>query len=145
MVDLYITLPNNFDELFKKYKQELLGSQSSVNSKIKTNIEISYNEVTGRGHAVKEFSFKDNTSEFRVFKLLYENINNKITRYDILVTAHFYEEGEDIDKERKSQETFKINEIVKNIRTKTGLDTKQLVNNNGNLTLLGRKAENLPN
>lgn len=100
--------------------------------------KIYYNPETGRGIINDhKFKFKDHQPEYRVFKVLYENINNRVLRYTILVQAHFYEEGEDIDTSRKVQETNTINSIAKTIREKTGLNTEQLVLNNGNLTLIG--------
>jgi hypothetical protein len=62
-------------------------------------------------------------------------------RYDVLIQCGFYEDGEHIDPARKTSETSKINALVKNLRDKTLLDTENLVNNSGNLTLVGEKVE----
>ena len=108
--------------------------------KVLTNNDISYNEKTGIGRVgEKKFKFKDHQPEYRIFAKLYENINKKLNRYDVLELAHFYEEGEDPDPARKNAETETINEIAKSLRKKTGLNTEQLVMNNGNLTLVGNK------
>lgn len=108
---------------------------------------ISYNEKTGIGHVgSKKFKFKDHKPEYRIFAKLYENINKKLNRYDVLELAHFYEDGEDADPTRKNAETETINAIAKEIRKRTGLNTEQLVMNNGNLTLVGRRhIETVPN
>ncbi len=108
--------------------------------------KIKYNSQTGVGQVNnKKFKFKDHQPEYRVFKLLYERMNKKVLRYEILLATHFYEDGEDQNPARKISETNDINEVTKKIREKTGLNTEQLVNNNGNLTLVGFKIENPTN
>jgi hypothetical protein len=108
---------------------------------------ISYNEKTGIGHVGnKKFKFKDHKPEYRIFAKLFENMNKKLNRYDVLELAHFYEEGEEPNPARKNAETETINAIAKEIRKRTGLNTEQLVMNNGNLTLVGkRNTESAPN
>lgn len=131
-------LQPEFEKVYKKYNDKF------GNIIIANNIQpiISYNTVTGIGYINNViFKFRDNTSAFRVFKILFEKINKKINRYDILVAAHFYEDGEDVDKSRKTSETSKINDVAKKIRIRTGLNTKQLIMNDGNLTLVGKKTK----
>jgi hypothetical protein len=108
---------------------------------------ISYNEKTGIGHVGnKKFKFKDHKPEYRIFAKLLENINKKLNRYDVLELAHFYEDGEEPNPARKNAETETINAVAKEIRKRTGLNTEQLVMNNGNLTLVGtRHIETAPN
>jgi len=107
---------------------------------------ISYNEKTGIGRVGStKFKFKDHKPEYRIFAKLYENINKKLDRYDVLELAHFYEYGEEPDPARKNAETETINTITKEIRKRTGLNTEQLVMNNGNLTLVGTYTKSDPN
>ncbi|MFA5888768.1 MAG: hypothetical protein WCW47_00715 [Candidatus Paceibacterota bacterium] len=141
MIDLYVNLPNDFEQRYKEYRNELLGNEQN-----KILSGIYYNQITGVGCVNgKEFKLKDNTAEYRVFNLLYGNIGKKVSRYDVLVGAHFYEDGADIDPTRKIGETSKINDVVKKIRFKLNLSVNELVNNNGNLTLIYNKTENPPN
>lgn len=101
---------------------------------------IEYNVTTGMGsNGDIKFKFKDGSEEYLIFKLLYSKINKKIERQDVLIAAGFYQDYEKPDPTRKTSETACINEIVKTMREKTELDTDQLVNNGGNLTLVGRK------
>lgn len=164
---LQVQFPEDFEKRYKKYKDQLLHSstkntfskvpsdepsatiqQTEKQKSTKATYEadkktpsIEYNSITGIGVVnTKKFKFKDHQPEYRVFKLLYENINKKVLRYDILLATHFYEDGEDQDPARKINETNDINEVAKKIREKTGLNTEQLVNNNGNLTLIGSKV-----
>ena len=166
---LQIQFPEDFEKRYKKYKDQILHSstkntfskipsdeptiatQETENQKgVKSNPEsgkkmasIEYNPITGDGIVnTTSFKFKDHQPEYRLFKLLCEKVNNKIQRYDVLVAIHFYEDGADIEPARKSLETEEINKVVKKIRGKTGLTTKQLVNNNGNVTLLGNIVPN---
>lgn len=105
---------------------------------ITTTVEIEYNKLTGIGLANgKKFKFKDGTPEYRIFGSLFEGINKKLTRYNVLVCGHFYEDGEDSDPAKRTTETSFINDVAKTIREKTGMNTEQLVQNNGNLTLIG--------
>lgn len=127
-----------FDEMYKKYNNKFPNNKTDN----KELPRISYNSVTGIGSVDgKPFKFKDHQPEFRVFELLFNKINEKIIRYDVLVATHFYEDGEDINKNKKTLETANINNVAKRIRKITGLSTEQLILNNGNLTLLGKKME----
>jgi hypothetical protein len=88
---------------------------------------IAYNPVTGVGTLRKKnFKFKDNQPEFILFKMLYENFNEPVKRELVLKTLH---------KQEGKTATLAINDIAKKIRTRTGLTTKELVLNNGNITL----------
>lgn|SRR5574343_584236 len=102
---------------------------------------IDYNETTGKGEVVgkKKFKFKDGSTEYKTFKILYAKLGKKpakLDRQDVLITGDFYKDYEKPDPARKTAETAFINEVAKNIREKTGLNTEELVNNNGSLTLL---------
>jgi hypothetical protein len=88
---------------------------------------ITYNTVTGVGTLRKKnFKFKDDQPEFVLFKMLYENFNEPVKREIVLKTLH---------KQEGKTATLAINDIAKKIRTRTGLTTKELVLNNGNITL----------
>lgn len=111
---------------------------------------IDYNETTGKGEVVgkKKFKFKDGSSEYNVFKMLYAKLGKKpakLERLDVLVAGGFYpDHQQELDPVRKTAETACINEIAKNIREKTGLNTEELVNNNGSLTLLALRQDKNP-
>ena len=79
------------------------------------------------------FRFKDHQPEFRLFAELYSKINKSVNRELVLSLLN------PTTKLEKSNETYEINEVVKKIRKRTGLNVSQLINNNGNLTLLGTK------
>ena len=88
---------------------------------------IQYNSVTGVGVLRKKvFKLKDDQPEFFLFKDLYENPNESIKRADVLKI---------LKRDDDSTATFAINELAKKIRLRTGLTTKELVLNNGNITL----------
>lgn len=127
----------------KKKRPAVVKAKSSISAMV----DIIYNEKTGIGHiGNKKFKFKDHKPEYRIFAKLYENMNKKLNRYDVLELAHFYEEGEDINPARRNAETETINTVAKEIRKRTGLNTEQLVMNNGNLTLVGtRNTKTVPN
>jgi len=131
----------DFVSMLDAQLNELRKTNSETDAHHKTSSKaqfISYNPESGIGNVgKKEFRFKHDTREHRVFGELCKKIGQKMNRYDVLVAAHFYEDGEDEDAARRSQETEVINEIAKNIRGKTGLTIKQLVQNAGNLTLVG--------
>jgi hypothetical protein len=113
----------------------------SRNSKVIEMITLDYNPETGIGrNGSKKFKLKDGSSEHRVFSRLYANLNKRVNRFDVLELAKFYENGEDIDPARESDETEAINTVAKKLRSKIGLEPDQLVMNAGNLTLLGKKA-----
>lgn len=147
-----IQFPEDFLERYEKYRakfgpptaqekviEKTLEEEEEKNevNKVHEVVTISFNPETGAGEVNRiDFKFKDNTEEYRVFKLLFERMNTKVSRYEVLVAAHFYEDGEDSDPTRKNAETEKINDIAKEIRRKTGLNKKQVVVNNGNLTLV---------
>lgn len=120
--------------------------------------EIYYNCQSGIGFVDgKRFKFKDDQPEFKVFSELYKNINKPLFREKVLRLSNFYKEDEGSDisniiligkqKRKKSQytsATYFINALAKKIRERTGLNINQLVNNNGNLTLVGKRLKNPP-
>jgi hypothetical protein len=137
------------DEIASEIK--LAGKYRGVESPTQPVIE--YNDVTGKGsvdsvRGQKEFTFKDGSPEYKVFKMLYAKLrkkSGKLERLDVLVAGGFYEDHQqELDPARKTAETALINDIAKNIREKTGLNTKELVMNNGNLTLLATKKGKTP-
>ena len=125
---------------YKNLKPEIKKFlEGKVLSGLRTG-EIEYNPATGKGfHGSREFTLGDGSAEHRLFSKLYEKINTRISRYDVLELIRFYEDGEDSDPARKNAETESINTVTKKIRARVGLTPKQLVLNKGNLTLLGTK------
>ena len=111
---------------------------------------IDYNEATGKGEVIdkKKFKFKDGSPEYNVFKILYSKLGKKpakLERLDVLIAGGFYPDyQQELDPVRKTDETACINDIAKNIREKTGLNTEELVNNNGSLTLLALRQDKNP-
>lgn len=84
--------------------------------------EIEYNPTTGIGyHGSMEFKLMDGSAEHRMFSKLYEKINTRISRYEVLELIRFYEDGEDMDPTRRTAETAAINEVTKDLRKKIGL------------------------
>jgi hypothetical protein len=88
---------------------------------------IIYNAVTGVGLLrKKKFKFKNHQPEFMLFKKLYEVLNRPIKRDEMLEILKM-KEGRNA--------TIAINDLVKKIRSRTGLTTEELVLNNGDVTL----------
>lgn len=137
MVDLYITLPPDFERLVEEYRKKVI----SIRSVGTEELEISYDPITGGGSINSNtFKLKDGSPEFKVFSQLYTRIGKKLDRRDVLIAIGFYDDNQDPDPARKTSETARINEAAKAIRERTGLDTKQLVQNAGNLTLVAKKS-----
>lgn len=134
--------------------------QSSTNKKddikqISVLTEIYYNKQTGIGYAhTKRFKFKNDQEEFSVFAKMYDRINKPISRIQVLKLSGYQEEKSGgLDRlannsKRKpsihTSATYFINDLAKKMRERTGLNTDQIVNNNGELTLVGRKLKNPP-
>ncbi len=101
---------------------------------------IAYDRKTGLGKiGVKRFKFKKGKALTHLFERLYDNIDDSVSRYDVLVTIGFYREDEAVDPVRRTSETEEINIYAKTLRAKLGLDVYQLVQNNGSLTLCAQK------
>lgn len=161
---LQIQFPEDFEKRYKKYKDQLLHSSTkNTFSKIpsdepkttaqetETKIqksegklkEIYYNPKTGIGNVdTKQFRIKPSDVCFNVFASLYGTINSPVSRQDVLVDSGFYQEGDAPDPARRSNETLHINEkIAKVIRRILKIDVNTLINNDGNLTLIGSKIK----
>lgn len=105
------------------------------------SVEIHYHPKAGIG-VLNGQDFKLRTKlKRKVFAELYENINEELPRYKVLVLIGYYEENEKPNPSNKTMETYKINELIKELRNDTSLTSNQLVNNGGNLTLIGKKVE----
>lgn len=114
---------------------------------------IYYNPETGIGYAYgKRFKLKNDQSDFLIFSKMYESINKSVPRTEVLEIIG-YEETAVKDrltagsKQKTSSQvmaTYKINEVAKKMRSMTGLNTDQIVNNNGDLTLVGEKLLSPP-
>ncbi len=121
-------------------KKFLEGKDGVQNQSVLAVGEIEYNPVTGIGyHGSKEFTLTDGSAEHRMFSKLYEKINTRISRYEVLELIRFYEDGEDSDPTRSTAETAAINKVAKGLRKKIGLTPAQLVLNAGNLTVIATK------
>lgn len=113
--------------------------------------EIHYNFKTGIGFVDgKRFKFKDDQPEYILFDRLYKQIGKRLLKKEVLkilkvdTEKPFLKEPEWIGRKRKDTEithTYIINELVKKMRKRTGLNPNELVNNNGNLTLVGKKMK----
>jgi len=117
---------------------------------------IYYNKNTGIGFVNdKRFKFKDDQAEFFVFPQLWKKIGKTLERERVLELSNYKQTSDEkfsvlIAKNSKRKtsfyisQTYFINELVKKIRRMTGLNTNQLANNNGNLTLSGTKLNTPP-
>ena len=101
--------------------------------------KVYYDEATGTGEVNGEkFRLKKGSKDELLFTALCENIDKAVPRINILRIISFYRPDEKQPQEhRRKDETYSINEIIKSLRRKTGLTTKMLVNNNGDITLKG--------
>lgn len=135
---LKLEFPDNFAKLASAYRKKMFGDSKSMTGAL--SAEISYDSTAGDG-AVNgvPFKLKDGSPEYVVFRQLYSRIGKKIERDEVLRLAGFYKDYQEPDPARRISEGETINEVAKNLRKKTGLNTKQLVLNNGNLTLKGRR------
>lgn len=120
---LVIPVTEKFDAFYKQATQT-------------TGAQVHYNPTTGSGWANgKEFKFKDHKPEFRVFAQLVERIGNSVPRAEILAL---------MGHEENKTATDDLTRLVVKMRERTGLDKKQLVQNNGNITLVGTLLDNPP-
>ncbi len=105
--------------------------------------EIFYNNKTAIGDINgREFRFKPDSSTAEVFSSVWGIMNVPAKRQDVLIISGFYEEGQASDPTRRVDETYHINDIAKSIRRTLKINTKKLINNDGNLTLIGKKLKN---
>lgn len=103
---------------------------------IKTVADIFYYQKPGIGWVSGlQFKFKDHTEEYRIFEELYAHLNDRVERKRVLDLS---------DHKQGTNPSDYVNDLVKEIRKKTKLTTTQLVNNNGNLTLVGNKLNEPP-
>ncbi len=107
-----------------------------------TKKEVFYNPKTGIGEInFRQFRIKPSDTCFDVFASLYGIINSPLSREEVLILSGFYKEGEKLDPARSKSETLHINEIAKTIRRILKVDVNTLINNDGNLTLIGSKIK----
>lgn len=130
-------------EIIKKAIKEINDKVEGSNKKEKLGLnflpKIVYNDKTGIGITEnKRFKFKNHQPEFRIFAEMYKNINNPIIRGEVLKISACKELGEDT-------KTYFINELTKKMRKRTGLTKDNIVNNNGDLTLVAEIIKNAPN
>lgn len=118
--------------------------------------QINYNQNTGIGYADnKRFKFKNHQPEFFVFAEMYQNINKPVLKNRVLELSGHKEDANEggfeklADSPRRKSSisvssTYLVNELAKKMRTRTGLNTDQIVNNNCDLTLVGERLEIVP-
>jgi len=100
--------------------------------------KIYYEEATGTGKIKnKSFRLKKGSNDELLFSRLCKNVGKAIPRIDVLKITGFYSPEEKRQEHLKKDETYHINEIIKSLRKKTGLNTKSLANNNGDIILKG--------
>lgn len=152
---------------FPKYYQEEGNTKLIEKIKKKENKHIvnstpniQYNKETGIGYVNNKkgrFKFKNDQPDFFVFSELYKNINKSVIKKRVLELSK-YDGGIKIDnsitklnknQKRKSSnttsETYFINNLAKKMRKRTKLNVDHIVNNNGDLTLVGYKLKSPPN
>jgi hypothetical protein len=117
-------------------EKELTSEAPTDQAELKTTnpfLGIYYNSITGIGWSnCKKFKFKDQKPNFILFGKLFERIGNRVAKEEIWdIIGH---EGNMIA----------INDVAGELREKTGLNTDELVLNNGNLTLALKKLESPP-
>ena len=138
---------------FVQLKQELIDAKEKAEKgeqpaeTIATLAHVSYNSESGIGFVDgKRFKFKDDQPEYLIFTRLTQQINQKLSRVEVLHFMGFTENREAPGLKLVSNEkaTYAINELAKKIRKATGLNVNTLVVNNGSLTLAG-KLDPTPN
>lgn len=98
---------------------------------------IYYHPTTGKGWAKnKAFTFKDHQPEFRLFGELYKKINKPVSRQRVLSL---------IGKPEGRMAAYHITNSVKKIRARTKLNSLEVAQNNGNITLVADKMGDFPN
>lgn len=118
----YTVVVNKSEFLKKIQKVDPTKEQSSL-------VNVHYNLNTGVGFVDgNTFRFQRSTDPFNIFSQLYKNINKPIVLHDLLSMV-------------QNKTKYHINNMAKQIRKNTGLDTTQLVQNRGSLTLVGTKKK----
>jgi len=116
-------------------------SNKSINTQTEPNTtpKVIYNNKTGVGFiGKKQFKFKNHQPEFFVFGEMYEKIENPILRKEVLQISSKSKNYK--ESTRHDTETYFINNLASKMRKRTGLNATQIVNNNGDLTLVGKKV-----
>src|SRR3989338_4585588 len=139
-LDHYFFYVNDRANFYYFYEQLSKFIDDTVGGNIENYAKVYYQKA-GIG-TVNGFNFKLHTKEKRrVFEELYLRIGEPIPRQRVLKLIGFYDEDEMPNTAYGTNETYKINKFVKELRDDTGLTPRQLVNNNGDLTFIGKKAE----
>jgi len=138
-------------EKFRKFYQD----NKYIDLKKPLTNGIYYNPKTGIGYAYgKRFKFKNDQPEFTIFAEMIERINNPVPRKRVLELANYPKSENDRielltnNVKRKASlftsATYFINELAKKMRNMTRLNTDQITNNNGELTLVGKRLNSPP-
>lgn len=123
------SLLNSYEDFIRSATWFLVSPPEQDGKKSKI---ISYNKITGLGHIDHlRFKFKDHQPEFRLFGALFENINNVLSKQKVQELIG----GSPFDW------TQHITAVVTKIKRRTKLTKDDLIQNNGNLTLVGTKEE----
>lgn len=148
-------LPQEHEDLNKLIKEHTERKKELAEAEEKSKIKtLVYNLNTGDGNFDgKDFRLTEDTDYRKIFDACFAIRGEKLTRQrveeilgfggskdkkqvDVGAVIAAFEDG---SKRKKSvievEITTTINEAVKTLRTKTGLDTKELANNRGNITL----------
>ena len=146
--DSFMDLKKIIDaEYYKKTKKEVESPKSSSE-----NLDFFYNSETGLGKFKgKNFKLTDDIGYRKIFDACFEIRGRKLIKEKVVEILGLDKSSENIDvakvfgalgdqdPRRKSIKdvsiTAKVNEIAKDIRKKTGLNTEEFVNNGCNLTL----------
>ena len=130
-------------KLLKTIKRELMGELTKKRHRKPTaNLPIYFDIRTGKGYARKDFKFSRKAKPYKVFRELYENMNELVSRISVLVLMKKCREDEGEQEEARTMNTYYITEMSKLLRKSTGLTPSELVQNSGALVLLGRKSKN---
>jgi hypothetical protein len=130
ILQVYLPSVSRAEKLYEEYRRQCDGS-SKADTKPKPK-DISYNKVTGIGYAHgKRFQFKSHQPEYKVFPVLYDNINKALEPDQIIKLMEY--DGE--------QPNDEISKLIKSLRKKTGLNNDAIAVNNRALTLVGSDEE----
>jgi len=145
-----VTHPNI--EKLKKYRANLEKELSLSQKIVQDNVLFNYNPETGDGLLKgKKFRLSDGVDYKKLFDATFLVKKKKLPREEVIkilclekqlgnvnTAAIFSALGDDKTRRKSTNEvaiTNKINEVVKKVRSKTGLNTQEFVNNKGNITL----------
>ena len=134
-------------EILQAEVEALLATDDKTTKKIESKSEPQptekwYVPESGTGLIKgKKFNLTEGKDKFKLFNKLVEV--KKLLRQDVINVLGLPDEAN--DKTNRSLNTYKINEIVKELRKTTRLDKTELINNGCNITLLVKVEIKSPN